>query len=219
MGLTVHLMAPGQLDSGPIVRQSELPIASDTTIGDLMAAAEDLGVELVLDAVEDFAAGTTSLRPQDEREASYCYPRLPRDGEIDWNYPAADVERLVRATGRPYPGAYSWYADVRDGGRVKKLTIWRVQLDEPPVPTIYAVPGHVLKLDERRRAVLCGDGRLLTIVEADVDGTRASSRARRSPPCASAWGWTCMGRSPKLSPAGSSGSERELAGRSEGALG
>ncbi len=26
MGVTVHLMAPGELDSGPIVRQSELPI-------------------------------------------------------------------------------------------------------------------------------------------------------------------------------------------------
>jgi hypothetical protein len=60
---------------------------------------------------------------------------------------------------------------------VKKLTIWRVQRDEPPVPTIYAVPGHVLKLDERRRAVVCGDGRLLTLIEADVDGTSVEPRA------------------------------------------
>src|SRR3954452_17715958 len=43
MGVTVHLMAAGELDNGPIVRQSELAIGPETTIGDLMAGAGAAG--------------------------------------------------------------------------------------------------------------------------------------------------------------------------------
>jgi methionyl-tRNA formyltransferase len=176
MGVTVHLMAGGQLDNGPIVRQSELPIGPETTIGEIMSSAEEMGVGMVMAAVEDFAAGTAAPRPQDDREASYCYPRLARDGQVDWSAPAQDVERLVRATGRPYPGAYSWYADVRDGERVKRLTIWRAEVTDSPLPTFHAVPGHVIKLDGDRRAVACGDGRLLALLDVEVDGVPVTPR-------------------------------------------
>jgi methionyl-tRNA formyltransferase len=172
IGATVHLMAPGSLDSGPIVLQEFVPLGPESTIGEVTAEMEERGVRLVLAAVEAFRTGTAAPVPQDESQASYCYPRLPRDGEIDWHSDAAAIDRLVRVSGRPYPGAYSWFSDHRSGA-VLKLTIWRAHVEPHPLSEFHAVPGHVLRLDSRTRtAIVCGDKKLLILDEIEIDGAR-----------------------------------------------
>ncbi|TMJ11475.1 MAG: hypothetical protein E6G94_15920 [Alphaproteobacteria bacterium] len=171
IGATVHVMAPGSLDSGPVVIQELVPLGPRSTIGEVTAEMEERGVRLVLASVEAFRTGTAAPVPQDEGQASYCYPRLPRDGEIDWQADAAAIDRLVRASGRPYPGAYSWFMDQGGGGAVRKLTIWSAHVESHPLGDFHAVPGHVLRLDRRARtAIVCGDGKLLVLDEIEVDG-------------------------------------------------
>lgn len=170
VGLTVHLMEPGRLDSGPIVIQDKIPISDTTTIRELTDTFTERGAELVIKAVELIRTGTAELKPQDESRSLYCYPRLPRDGEIDWNKSAADVLTLIRAAGDPYPGAYSNFADARDHQRLKKLVIDEASI-EAHQGDFCAVPGHVLKLDAgSRRAVVCGDMKLLVLKRVRVDG-------------------------------------------------
>ena len=176
IGTTAHLMAPGALDNGPVILQDRVKIGPDAYIGDLIGELEEKGKRLVLQSVEAFRTGTAVLAPQDEGQASYCYPRIPRDGEIDWTEPAEMVRRLVRAASRPYPGAYSWYQDHRGGGAIRKLTLWRARVERHPLNEYYAVPGHVLRLDGGAKwGVVCGDKQLLVLEEVEIDGQPADA--------------------------------------------
>ncbi len=169
-GLSVHLMEPGKLDSGPVVLQEVIPMTDRTTIKELMDHIDKRGAELVLEAVGMMVRGEYTLTPQSEKDALRCYPRLPRDGEINWYDSAEKIERLIRAAGDPYPGAYTFYSDVRDQGRIKKMTICSAHIIDHPTD-FCAVPGHVLKIEnDLKRAVVCGDMKLLVLGKIRIDG-------------------------------------------------
>jgi methionyl-tRNA formyltransferase len=61
------------------------------------------------------------LKVQDEKMATEWPGRTPKDGEIDLNGPINDAERLIRATTRPYPGAFIVIDE-------KKYVIWKARL-------------------------------------------------------------------------------------------
>lgn len=179
IGTCAHLMAPGVLDNGPVILRDGVKIGPDSYIGDLVGELEEKGKALVLASVEAFRTGSAQPEPQDETRASYCFPRIPADGDIDWTRPAEKVHALIRAASRPYPGAYSWFADVRAGGAVRKLTIWRAHVEDHPIPTIYAVPGHLIRLERGAKwGVACGDGRLLILDEIAIDGAAVDPAKR-----------------------------------------
>ena len=171
IGATTHLMEPNSLDSGPVLHQDIAPITPETTIGKLIGELEEKGRRLVLQSVEALRTGTVVPKPQNVEEASYCYPRIPRDGEIDWGREALAIDRLIRASGKPYPGAYSWFMDHRSGGTIRKLTVWRAHIQRHPLNEHYAVPGHVLRHQGGAKcAIACGDRMLLVLDEIEIDG-------------------------------------------------
>jgi methionyl-tRNA formyltransferase len=53
------------------------------------------------------AAGTAPRLPQDDSQASKFGRRRPEDGRIDWSWPAARIDCLVRAVAPPWPGAFA----------------------------------------------------------------------------------------------------------------
>jgi methionyl-tRNA formyltransferase len=171
MGITVHFMKGGDLDSGPVILQTEINFSNQTTIGGFMEEFNRTGSTLVLNAVEKIRTGDYQPVPQDESEASYCYPRLPRDGEISWELPAREIHKLIRSAGKPYPGAYSYFNDVRDKDKLKKLVIHQARVESHPLKTYYAVHGHVIRLEKGKKwAVVCGDKKLIVLDEIEVDG-------------------------------------------------
>jgi methionyl-tRNA formyltransferase len=171
IGTSVHLMVPGQLDNGPVILQDQVEIKPDSYIGELIEELEYKGERLVLKAVEAIRTGRADLIQQDERIASYCYPRIPRDGEIDWTKPADRVLRLIRSAGHPYPGAYTWFMDHRDKGAIRRMIVWRAHVETHPLSEFYAVPGHLIRLSGGTKwAIACGDGLLLVLEEIEVDG-------------------------------------------------
>lgn len=95
-----------KLDAGPIVAQQRLPIdPMDTTasLGDRLA-------ELAADMLPDVCAGWLSgdLQPseQDDDQASFTREWTKADAQIDWQRPAVEIERLVRAS-IPWPVAWT----------------------------------------------------------------------------------------------------------------
>lgn len=153
------------VDSGPILAQHFFHVAPGETAGTLyskhMAALDDM-LEALL---PHLAAGPVAGAPQDEVFATWATRRRPSDGRIDWHQPAEAIARLVRAVGRPYPGAFT---DCASG----RLTIWSARTCAG-TGRQHASPGQVIRRDDHGFAVFCGDGHVLEITDFETTATRA----------------------------------------------
>src|SRR5262249_4096319 len=85
------------VDSGPILAQKFLHVAPDETATTLYARHLEAIEQIVREALPAIAGGAPPRLVQDERFASWTTKRTPEDGRIDWQLPAADVWRLIRA--------------------------------------------------------------------------------------------------------------------------
>ena len=75
------------------------------------------------EAFAQLQAGTAPRIPQDSSAATYA-PKLEREhGRIDWNEPAALIERKIRAF-NPWPGAFTVLRD-EAGARTKTKSLSR----------------------------------------------------------------------------------------------
>ncbi len=68
--VTVHYMVE-KLDAGDIILQRPVPIRPDDSLHDLMVRSKQVGVEVLLEAVEQIRAGTVRARKMDAAEATY----------------------------------------------------------------------------------------------------------------------------------------------------
>ena len=102
-------MEGGELDNGPIILQKTRPINNSTTINDLMSDFNKVGKELALESIKLIRKGNLKTIIQKDEEASYCYPRLPFDGEINWDNDSKEIDLQIRSSGKPYPGAYTFF--------------------------------------------------------------------------------------------------------------
>ena len=109
-GITIMKMDPG-LDTGPIISQRAIPIGPQETAGSLFNKLAPLGAELLIDTLPAYLRGEINPQPQDEAQATYA-PKLSRsDGKLDFDQPAKQLARKVRAF-HPWPGTYMrWHGD------------------------------------------------------------------------------------------------------------
>jgi methionyl-tRNA formyltransferase len=172
---TVHRMDSG-LDEGPVLLQRPLLLNDRTYLADVYRFLDETFPALFEEALEGLEQGTLTPRPQptDPELALRGYPRLPRDGELDWALPAEQLARIVRASSEPFAGAYSWLGE-------RRTTIWRAHA-EPHRTSALGTPGQVAERrpGEGEVAVLTGDG-LLVLEEIELDGVRTlASKLLRS---------------------------------------
>jgi methionyl-tRNA formyltransferase len=104
-GITLHHMVR-RADAGDLVGQRRIPIAPRETALSLYLKVEEAGIALLREMLPRVAAGTAPRLPQDDAAASKFGGRRPEDGQIDWSWPAARVDSLVRAVAPPWPGAF-----------------------------------------------------------------------------------------------------------------
>lgn len=116
-GVSFFKMDQG-VDTGLILRQEEVPIQSSETALTLYnkvnTAHETLMKKLFIDLQNNNVEG----KVQDESKATYWEGRKPKDGELSEAMTMDQVDRLVRATTKPFPGAFI----LRDD---KKVIIWK----------------------------------------------------------------------------------------------
>jgi methionyl-tRNA formyltransferase len=160
------------VDTGPILAQRFAHVAPDETAASLYAKHLAALTDLLAEALPKLADGTASRLPQDERYATWAAKRTAEDGLIDWTRPAAEVWRLVRAIGRPYPGAYTL-------ARGRQLVIWRAM----PWPLggagrYIAGAGQIVASDTTGFAVRCGDGLDLWVQEFELADDGGTTRFR-----------------------------------------
>ncbi|NEE41280.1 methionyl-tRNA formyltransferase, partial [Streptomyces sp. SID7982] len=108
VGVTAHMMDE-ELDAGDIVVQRAVPVGPTDTATDLFHRTVDLIAPVTVEALGLIASGQQEFTPQDRSKASFFHKRAEEDIRIDWNWPAEDLERLVRAQSAPYPAAFTYH--------------------------------------------------------------------------------------------------------------
>ena len=162
-------------DAGDIIVQREVPVLPDDYSQDLIQRTNEVLHEVILELAPAIKSGTLTRTPQDHAQATYYPKRTPADGLIDWSKSTDDVYRLIRAAGRPYPGAFSFLPDT-------KVTIWRARPEDPTqVPpdlhneaagTILAVRECGLSVDATDQPLVkTGDGAIRLTESEPEDAT------------------------------------------------
>ena len=114
-GITIMAMDEG-LDTGPVVLAQAVPIHADMTASALHDVLAECGGKLIVEALDDIAAGTATMTPQPADGVTYAAKLTRDEGRIDWRGPALVLARAVRAY-TPWPGAWLEHR----GARIKVL--------------------------------------------------------------------------------------------------
>ncbi len=156
-GATLHEMVV-KPDAGRIADQQSVPILPNDTAGDVfnkVTVAAEMTLNRVLPKLLD---GSLVLREQNLSQGKYFGGRKPEDGVINWHDSAQNIHNLVRAVAPPYPGATTMINN-------EPITITRTLLS--PAHITHQNPA-TLNVSEDRVIALCGDGRMLRILEAVI---------------------------------------------------
>ena len=156
-GASLFWLADGA-DTGDIAAQELFDIDPDTETARSLYDKQMAALHrLLVKFMARFDAGETPRTPQDHSKATICARRTPEDGRIDWRDPAAKIERLVRAAGAPYPGAFT-------ESDAQRVTITKARLAERQGVYI-GLPGQVQAREADSFTVMCGDDQCLDILE------------------------------------------------------
>ena len=118
-----------------------------------------LGGALLVETLEGLAAGRLTARPQ-EGEPTLCRPIRREDALVDWQRPAAEIARRLRAF-TPWPGLYTFL----EGERVKIL-----DADESPVES--DAPPGAFGLEAGELVAAAGGGTALRIARLQREGRK-----------------------------------------------
>lgn len=160
-GVTTMRMDEG-LDTGDMILKEEVVLTPEETGGSLFERLAQTGAELCLKTLTVIEDGTAVYTPQDHTQATHTTMIKKQLGEIDWNKPAEELERLIRGL-NPWPSAYTHLNG-------KTLKIWKAAVAEQE-GNRQAEPGAVAEVTKDSLAVQTGQG-LLKLLEVQLEGKK-----------------------------------------------
>ncbi len=104
-GVTTMVMAEA-MDAGDILMAASTPIESEDTAQDLHDRLGLMGADLVCKTIYAVLEHTLSPTPQDSSKASYVKLLKKRDGRINWDLSARQINAHINAM-TPWPGAFT----------------------------------------------------------------------------------------------------------------
>ncbi len=153
-GFTAHWISP-EFDTGAILAQVRFEIDDEDDIDTLLAKFGGVMPELIVAALERVARGDPG-DPQDESQATYAGLFEDSWRHINWREPARVVHNQVRS--------WTGVRDIPKGaiGEVdgERLLVFRTRLEPDLAATNGSAPGTVVRRDDQRLVVQCGDGPL-----------------------------------------------------------
>lgn len=159
-GVTIMQMDIG-MDTGAMLDKVVVPIAENTTMGELHDALREQGATLLLQVIDKIAAGTAVAEPQDDAQATYA-TLLDRSMEhIDWSKTAQEVHNLIRG----FNPAPSTFTKLPNG---KSLKIWGSKMTDK---SSAAAAGTVIETGKHSFFVACGKG-VLEITEVQPESKK-----------------------------------------------
>jgi len=105
-GVTLFLMDE-EIDHGPIIQDARHKIQNTKiTYPELMEELAILGADIIIKTVPQWLKEQITPIPQDNSLATYCHKILPKDEKTDWEKPAIEIDRKIRAL-NPKPGVFT----------------------------------------------------------------------------------------------------------------
>jgi len=154
--LTLHKMNL-DLDAGSILLKRHIPLTDSTYIGDVYQFLDQAIPTAFVEVFARMENGPIVFVDQsrDLADSLRCFPRVPADSKINWNFSAIEISKLVRASSKPFAGAYALLMGER-------LIIWRARTEKILYPSL-GVCGQVVRTDADQGEVwiLCGEGMLV----------------------------------------------------------
>jgi methionyl-tRNA formyltransferase len=160
-GVTIMRMVPA-LDAGGMFAKVTRPIGPDETSDVVERDLASLGASLLLEVIDDLAAGRAVEELQDHTQSTYAAKITKEEGLIDWMLPAGAIHNRVRGL-YPWPHAFSYLNGER-------LIVMRSHVSAEPTN---AAPGTIVDASSGAIHVATGYGERLVIDEVQPEGRRA----------------------------------------------
>ena len=158
-GITTMQMDAG-LDTGDMLLWREVSIHADTTYGQLHDALMETGASLLVETLEQLAAGTLVRTPQ-TGESSYAARITRETAVIDWSRSARELDALVRGL-NPTP-----YAQTSLAGETYKIGALR-----STGYTASAPAGTIITADAKAGFVVAAGDEDVEIMEIQAPGKK-----------------------------------------------
>ena len=146
-GVSLMAMTAG-LDCGPVYVEEVLAIGPEETAGELHDRLAALGGELLVRHFNAILSGALEAVEQDDARATYAGKINKQDARLDWQRPAGELHRQVRAY-NPVPGAFFLLDDT-------PVKCWRASV----VAGVTGSPGDVLSAGRDGIVIACGEDAL-----------------------------------------------------------
>jgi methionyl-tRNA formyltransferase len=161
-GVTTMRIDAG-LDTGDILLQKEIPIASQDTAVTLTPRMSAIGADLMVETLRGLQAGTVRAQPQDHAKATLAPILKKEDGRVDFQLTAQEILNRLRGF-QPWPGAYTSF-------RGKNIHIWSAQ------PVEQTLARAEILVESGRLIAGCGTGTALELLEVQLEGRKRMSSA------------------------------------------
>ena len=158
--LTFFYMDDG-IDDGDILDQQEFQISETDDATSVYSKMTLLGEKMIIENLSALKENNAKRNKQNESQFIEYWPkRTPDDGLINWSESANYIDRLIRATTHPYPGAFTFF-------NKSKLIIWKAELSD-----IQQGEAIISKV-ENKIIVGTGDGSIILKSVSIDDGLEA----------------------------------------------
>jgi methionyl-tRNA formyltransferase len=165
-GVTTMRIDAG-LDTGDILMQRKISIASDDTAVTLGPKLASVGADLMVETLRGLENGQVSPTPQDNSQVTLAPILIREDGRMDFTRSAQDLFNRIRGF-QPWPGAFTSF-------KGKTLQVHRA---EPAENAAALTPGQIA-VEGAHLFVGCGRGKdadtELEMIEIQLEGKRRMS--------------------------------------------
>jgi len=168
VGLCIHKMVGGELDSGDIVCKSYHDNDGDLRVGQLYDWMDVQIPAQFVQAINLLQDSSYVLEVQDKDPgmALRTYPRQPIDGKLNFEECALKLHRLVNASSEPFAGAFAFLKD-------RIIIIWRSSIVSIESKIQY-IPGQIVECNELTGSITvgCADNTFIAFHDVEIDGVR-----------------------------------------------
>ena len=151
-GITVMQMDEG-LDTGNMLTIRKLAINSEMTGDTLRERLLTIGVDALMESLEQLKQGNAKPEVQDDAQATYAHKLTKAEAELDWHQCSATLVQKIHA----FNSANTCYAFYH-GERIKISQVTAHYF--PPEALANTQPGEIIELDKKSLIVATLDGAL-----------------------------------------------------------